>query len=264
MNHRIFNAVYCSAWNILGTAWESIHAALMARKDTPINAEELGFFGERPKMTIDQNGIANIYVDGILGNLTPMEKECGGTDYGDLAAEFGKAGAEASGIMLQVSSPGGQSAGNIETAEVFADFRGPKSAFISGLGASAGYAVAASADRITAEPSALVGSIGSILPYVDKSEAWEKAGIKADYIQSGDLKAAGAPPSLNDDERAHLQQIVLDYADQFKSHVTRFRAVPESAMQGGAYVGPRAQSLNLIDATGTFSEAYTELLARIS
>ena len=262
MDHRIYNAVYCQCWNIMPGTWESIHAALQARHETPVKANLAKLFGQRRKFQIDQNGIAHVDVMGITGNLSPMEKECGMTDYGDLIDEFEKA-RDSSGLMLTINSPGGQTAGNIEAAEAFANFNGPKAVHIRELGASAGYKIAAGADYIVADKSAIVGSVGTILAYVDRSANWEAKGFKADYITSGPLKAAGAPPSLDSEERTHLQQTVDDYASQFHNHVRRFRSVnEEEVFKAGAYVAPRAKSLNLVDAVGSYESAYNWLLAR--
>ena len=96
---------------------------------------------------------------------------------------------------------------------------------------------------------------------IDQSARWESQGIKADYITSGGLKAAGAPPSQTDDERASLQQVVNDLYGQFSDHVQRFRAVDPDELDGAAVVATRAQSLNLIDATGTYEDAYNRLIS---
>ena len=84
------------------------------------------------------------------------------------------------------------------------------------------------ADFIAAAPSAQVGSIGTILPLVDVSGAWEQRGWKPAYIthSGGDLKDATWPPSFTEAHRAHLQEMVDDHFGQFRDHVLRFRSVP--------------------------------------
>lgn len=263
MNHRIYNAVYRQPWNIEPGAWEGIHVALSQRKEMPVSEGISDLFLTRNEYKMDQNGIAHIDVQGILGELSPMEKECGGTDYGDLVSEFKQAQSEARGLMMTIGSPGGQAIKSIETAEAFADFDGPSAVFIDSMGASAGYALAAPADQIVASPSAIVGSIGTILAYVDKSKQWEAAGLKADYITSGKLKTSGMPPSNTPEERAAEQEIVDDLGAQFRAHVTRFRDIAPETMEGQAFVGARAESLNLIDQTGTFEDAYYHILSNL-
>lgn len=259
MNPTFYHALYCSPWNLDGLYWHSMHQAAQA----PGNLTLADFFVARPKMEIDQNGIAHIHVVGVLGDLAPIDEMFGDSDYGSIASELDTAKAEASGIMLHVDSPGGQATGNVELAAKVGKVSIPTAAHVSGLGCSAAYAILCGADRVTAGPSSMVGSIGTILPLLDVSGLWESMGIRPDYVTSGDLKAAGYPPAQTPEERESLQQIVDDLFAMFKGHVTRYRDVPDEAMRGQAFVGTRAKSVRLIDAVSDYDSAYRDLVKRV-
>lgn len=264
MNHRIFQEVYQRPWCITGGAWLGIHNALQNRKVEPMADGFISdLFIQRKETEIDANGVAHIDVRGILGNLSPAEKECGGTDYGDLADSIVEAANSARAIMLHCDSPGGQASGCIEVAEIVGAVKIPTAAHVSGLGCSACYKILVGADQVTASQSSEVGSIGVIYAFVDRSEQWREMGIKADYITSGDLKGAGYPPSLNDAQRAHLQETVDDLFQIFRSHVLKYRKVSDDSMRGQAFIAQRAKANNLIDRVSTADEAYSALLARV-
>lgn len=257
MKAAILEALYERPWNIEAGAWRSLHSAVSA------NLELSDFFVGRPEAEIDANGIGHVHATGVLGKHAPIAGILGDTDYDQLAEELQTVADDARAIMLHCNSPGGQAVGNEEAAEVFAGLDVPTLAFVDGICASAMFMIAVGADEIVATPSSLVGSIGCIIPFIDSEENWRAQGFKADYITSGDLKGAGFPPSLNDAQRAHLQEQVDDFFQAFRGHVLEHRLIENDAMQGQCFVAPRAASANLIDATGTQGEAYSWLLSRV-
>lgn len=260
MNHAIYNAIYCQPWNIEPSAWGSLHQSLQAGNFGDLSE----FFNGRPETVIDENGIMHSHVQGVLGNHPPIAAKLGDTSYSDLHHDFDVAQEEqVRGIMLHIDSPGGQSAGNKEIAERVSRSDIPTASHATGMCCSAAYKIGVGARQFTADSSAMVGSVGTVLALLDESRAWEMAGIAPDFIKSGDLKTAGAPPSRTPEERAHLQQTVDDYAAQFKSHVTAHRRVSDEHMQGQAYVADRAAAANMIDRTIPLSDAYSSLLAKI-
>ena len=263
MKPALYNLLYCSAWNIDGKAWHAMHMAAQSPNSLELSIND--FISPREKMEIDENGIAHIAVSGTLGvSLGVDEKLWGDSRYSSISDEVAAAKSEARGIMFHISSPGGMSVGNIETATIASASGIPTASHIEGLGCSAAYAFAAGTDRITATPSSLVGSIGTILPMLDVSGLWSSMGVKPDYITSGDLKAAGYAPSQSSEERAALQQEVDDLGAMFRAHVSKYRSVPADAMRGQAFVGTRAKSVRLIDAVSDYGSAYKSLLKRLS
>jgi ClpP class serine protease len=130
---------------------------------------------------------------------------------------------------------------------------------------SAAYFMASSSDLIVATPTAQVGSIGCIIPWVDESQAWAAAGIKSDPIvsQGSDLKSAFGGPSLTPEQRQHAQDRVDQMMAGFTSHDSAFRSLDYAKLNGGAYFGQSALDSNLVDQIGSYADAYNALAARI-
>ncbi len=118
---------------------------------------------------------------------------------------------------------------------------------------------------MVASPSALVGSIGTILPWIDKSKMWSLNGIEFDPIvnDGADLKGMMHGPSLTDDQRDFLQQHVNDLASQFQQHVSDFRELDDEVWRAGVYIGERAAGINLVDDIGGESLARDFLLSQL-
>jgi protease-4 len=130
---------------------------------------------------------------------------------------------------------------------------------------SAAYNIAASCKYIMASPSSTVGSIGCILPWVDKSKMWEDAGLKFDPItnKEGDLKGAMHGPQLTPEQREYLQEHVQQAFSMFKENVLRNRSVKPEAMRGQAFLGAQAMKHNLVDGLVNYDQAKKKMLALI-
>ena len=213
------------------------------------------------------DNIATITVSGILGQrLSWLENLCGGCDYLDISKAIDDAQvAGAQGILFVFDSPGGMAIGCPECAARIAAIEIPKIGFTDSLMASGAYYLAAGCDYLFATPSADVGSIGVIIPWIDKEKLWDKAGLKFDpiYSQGDDLKPTMYGPSLSAEQRKYLQQQVNDVAQAFHDHVSSYRALDFSQLKAGAYSGQRALDFNLIDRIGLIGDAYSELSRRI-
>lgn len=268
---HITNALYRQPWNLTSDGWLALHelyqSHLMLAKEGPQGLKLSDLVNPRPDATIDDNGIAHIHIVGTLGkHLSAIERSCGNTGYEQIEEEIEIAmGDHARGFLFHVNSPGGMAAGNVETANLISTIPVPKAAWVDELAASAAYALSAGTDFIATAPSAQVGSIGTILPLVDISGAWEQRGWKPAYIThtGGDLKDATWPPAFTDAHRAHLQEMVDEYFAQFRDHVLRHRNVEPGAMRGQTLIGRKAREANLIDHVGTMADTYAELLRRV-
>jgi signal peptide peptidase SppA len=152
-------------------------------------------------------------------------------------------------ILLDIDCPGGSVNGTPELAAAVATASRTKTvyAFSAGQMCSAAYWVASQCDAVYATPSARVGSIGVILPVVDSSEAFAKAGLKMEVFAAGKFKSAGTPgTSLTDEQKDWLQTEVEEIAADFRSAVlARGRKIPDEAMEGQTFSGRRAMRLNM-------------------
>lgn len=265
---QITNALYRQPWNITADGWLALHQIFQSRLlSESKNLELSDFVNPRPEAEIDDNGIAHIHVTGTLGrHLSNIERSCGNTGYEQIEQELEIALSDkARGFLFHVNSPGGLASGNLETAAILSAISQPKAVWIDDLAASAAYAIASGADFIAMAPSAQVGSIGTILPLVDVSAAWEQRGWKPAYIThtGGDLKDATWPPSFTETHRSHLQEMVDEYFAQFRDHVLKHRNIGPGAMRGQTFIGRKAKEANLVDHVGSYSDTYAELLRRM-
>lgn len=206
-----------------------------------------------------------------VGGFLTKGRSYFGTSTVQLRQELKQAAADptVSGILLAVESPGGTVAGTAElAAEVQAAKRKkPVWAQVQDLAASAGYWIAASADQVWAnQPTALVGSVGTILTVVDVSAAMEKDGVKVNTITTGELKPAGVfGTPFTDAQRAMLQAVVDDTQAQFDAALVSGRGLSAEQLKevkgGGIYTASRAKSLKLVDGIRTPDKTLAALAA---
>jgi ClpP class serine protease len=128
--------------------------------------------------------------------------------------------------------------------------------------ASAAYWIASQADAIYAAPSAKVGSIGVIIPFLDRSGEMAKKGLKMEIFASGKFKGVGMPgTSLTDEQRELIQGDVQEIFEDFKSAVlSRGRNIPADAMEGQTFSARTAQKYGLAN----IAKSKEALLKRIS
>jgi len=224
------------------------------------------FVNTRKPMMIDANGVAHICIEGVMAKgISKMEAICGGYDYEWLEEDLEAADAAGcKAIWLEMDTPGGSCEGLAECADMLAAMarRMPVIAWTDQTIASAGYFLASSCTKIYASQSAMVGSIGVIIGWIDCSAQWQAEGIRWDPVVSGPLKGAGMGPSLTSEQRASLQRLVDDSYALFKGNILKYRKISDEAMQGELYLAGRAETYNLIDDSElTEDEAYAKLLA---
>lgn len=181
---------------------------------------------------------------------------------------------EVRGILLHVDSPGGFVDGTDDLAREVrgAGSRKPVHAYIEDTGASAAYWVASQASRITANPTAAVGSIGVFTVVYDLSKNAEMEGVRVHVIATGPNKGAGVPGSeVTKEQLAALQEEVDGVASHFFEAVRRGRRMGQkqleavtdgrvwTASRAGEEGIPAAVDLKLVDAIGTDEDAIEAL-----
>ena len=193
--------------------------------------------------------IAVIPLVGVIGmHLSSLEKALGGADLMDFRKAWKAAEADptVSEIWMLVDSPGGAARGVEETANMVRNTVKPTTAFCD-MACSAGYYIAAAADRTLASPSATIGSIGVRIVVEDMSQAYEKAGIKVIAITSGDLKGGDERTPVTQAELDDIQSYAEELGAQFRADVLKTRTtIPAEAMRGQAFTGRKAATLGLI------------------
>lgn len=185
----------------------------------------------------------------------------------DVDAALGHSGVDA--IVLDIDSPGGLAAGMDDLAQWLRDKRGgekPIEAFVGGMAASAAYNIAASASRITMGSSALAGSIGAVIEYVDMEPVLEAMGARIVRIVSEQSPNKRLDPD-SAEGKAEMQAIVDSTGAEFIASVAAGRGVTEDAVmagfgQGLVFSTGDAIARGLADRRGTLETLIAELAGR--
>lgn len=212
--------------------------------------------------------VAIVSVEGVIDKrVSSFDLSCyGGCDLADVdEALIRAAEPDIKKVMLYVNSPGGSVTGTPETAARVAALAKTKQvhAFVDVMACSAGYYIASQARKISAAPSAIIGSIGVYMAVIDATRAMELEGIAVQMISSGKYKGIGAPwKPLAEDERAMLQEQCDAIYAAFKGAVLSARPkVKDSTMQGQWFDGTQADELQLVDELTM--QTPDEMLARL-
>jgi protease-4 len=171
-------------------------------------------------------------------------------------------------VIIHINSPGGTVAGSEELHDSLMRLKAKKPVVvvIDGLAASGGYIAAMASDRILAQQSSLVGSIGVIFQYPNFTDLLKTIGVQVESIKSTPLKASpnGLEPT-SPEARAAVESLVKDSYDWFKGLVRDRRGLDQAALDkvsdGRVFTGRQALELKLIDALGD-EKAAVEWLAK--
>jgi len=170
------------------------------------------------------------------------------------------------GVLLTVNSPGGAVPPSIEIAYAIKELQQhkPVIAYASGIMASGSYYSSIYAQKIIANPGAIVGSIGVIMESANVKELMDKIGIKTQIVKQGTYKEAGTPTrEWTTEERAELETLTRDTYTLFVHDVATARGLDEKASKSYAdahiFSSQRAKKVGLIDEIGIKSQAKTQL-----
>lgn len=174
--------------------------------------------------------------------------------------------AEVKGALIRVDSPGGSVAGTDDLARAVSAFarKKPIYAYIEDLGASAAAWVSFQATKVFANPTALVGSLGTYSVVYDMSRRAENDGIKVSVLSTGKYKGAGTPGApVTDEQIANFQQTVDDLNEHFISAVSRGRNMPKGRTRelftGEIHGATKALELGLIDGVSSYGQVFQQV-----
>ena len=166
-------------------------------------------------------------------------------------------------VMLLIESPGGQVSGTAELFDAIKAFPKPIQTYFEDTGASASYWVGIGANKVFANESAVIGSIGVKMALQDSSVRAAMMGVKVIPVTTGKMKAAGAPGTpITDEQIAYFTDLVNASFAQFKSSVMSQRGMDDSAFahmaDGRVVLAPEALERGLIDAICPFDQCLAE------
>jgi len=199
--------------------------------------------------------VAVLNIDGSIDNR--MERS-----VSESLRKLPGSGAEA--LIVRISSPGGSA---IASDKIWAALRHvseggiPVVASIGHMGASGGYYIACGADRIIAEPMAIVGSIGIYGGKIDVSGLMDKIGLREESVKThpySDAETFTRP--WTDVEKAALQEYMDDFYNRFTGVVSKATGIPQATVDssyggGRVMIGLRAFAAGLVHELGGIDDA---------
>lgn len=178
---------------------------------------------------------------------------------------------EVAAILLEVDSPGGEVTAADEIHRELTLFKASRAdrvltVLVHDMAASGGYYISVPADRIIAQPTALIGSIGVLLQTLNVQGLSEKIGVTDTTIKSGKNKDMLNPFHPADPEQIALLQESIDAMHaRFVDLVAEGRGLKKSDLKpladGRIFTAEEALKHKLIDGIGYWDEAFDETCA---
>ncbi len=160
--------------------------------------------------------------------------------------------------LIYVDSCGGEAFGCHEAFLAVKDLTKPVYAFVESIAASAGYYLAAAADKIfVSSIFSEIGSIGVMCTFYDYDGYYKQEGIEKKTLLSNysPLKNKVINDAAKGDGDEYIRRFLDPMALQFIDDVKSVRKdLSEDAQKGEIYYSPEAQSAALIDGQYTLDE----------
>jgi signal peptide peptidase SppA len=216
-------------------------------------------------------GVAVIPVRGTLVQRNGLDPESGMTGYDGIARKLADAAEDPMirAIVLQIDSPGGEVAGCFDLADQVHAARAEKPvwAILDENAASAAYALASQADRVTIPRTGAAGSIGVVCMHADFSRLLDTEGVTLTLIHAGAHKVDGNPyEPLPDAVRAEWQAELDETHRLFAELVSRGRGMTVEAVlatEAKVFTGSAARAAGLVDAVLAPEDAFQALLSAL-
>ncbi|HKQ70856.1 MAG TPA: signal peptide peptidase SppA [Polyangiaceae bacterium] len=199
---------------------------------------------------------------GVLGQRSGITERALGRTVRALTDD-----ASVKAVVLRIDSPGGSALASDLLWRALMQLRAKKPLVVSigDMAASGGYYLACTANRIIAEPTSIVGSIGVVGGKLAFGPALEQIGVHTEAIGAPGSKAAmrASYESLllpwDAGTRERVKSEMTAVYDLFLRRVAEGRGIPVETVAGAAegriFAGPVAKELHLVDEWGGIDDA---------
>jgi len=220
------------------------------------------WFRERLRSLVP--GLARLFPAGEVAVLRLHGPIVGGGRSADLTelARHLRESRRVPAVVLDIDSPGGSATASDDLFLAFQRLaaKKPVVASIRGTGASGAYLAAMAAQRLLANPTAVVGSIGVISASPRLVKLLERAGVEVSETRAGRLKGMGAPwREESPEEHDKEQQVIEAFYASFVRRVAAGRGLSEERVRelatGEVWLGEQALELGLVDEVGDLERA---------
>jgi len=171
-------------------------------------------------------------------------------------------------VVLRIDSPGGSALASDLLWHELMHLRDEKPVVVSigDMAASGGYYLASAGNRILAEQTSIVGSIGVVGGKLAVGDALEKIGVHVETIAPNPAPGAAARAAYesalsawDDPTRERVRHVMQSVYDLFLERVARGRGVTVEAVapaaEGRLFAGQAAKDLGLVDEWGGIERA---------
>jgi len=219
--------------------------------------QEFAGYQAAAQVTVTHLRTASINIEGVLTqkpDIFAMIFGGGNTTYPEISEAVLKAEANArvDNIQLNIDSPGGEVSGLFKLLETLDGIKKPITAKVSGMAASAAYAIAVKADRIIAESrGSRVGSIGTTVSIP----------VDVDTVNITSSNAPDKRPDVTTEAGKAVVRRELDAAEElFIEVVAAGRGVTADAVKqnfgrGAVFFADEAKNRGMIDEIATATVA---------
>ena len=168
-------------------------------------------------------------------------------------------------VVIRIGSPGGSALASEVMWQAARRLAAKKPVVISigGMAASGGYYLASAGDKIYADNTAVVGSIGVVGGKFVLRDLFDKLGIKTETFQRGrnaDLFSSNQP--FTDRQRTMVTSWMKQTYDQFTQRVmvTRKGKIKDidAVARGRIFIASQAKELGMVDEIGGINEAIAD------
>lgn len=167
------------------------------------------------------------------------------------------------GLIIELDSPGGEVGATKKIYDKLKELRKEKPivSYVNSMCASGCYYIVSVSDRVIAQESAILGSIGVIMIRPNIEKLLEKIGISIDVLKAGSYKDFSYPfRELTNEEKKMYEEILETAYNVFITDVSEGRKqsiqiVKEQWAEGRIFSGRKAKALQLIDDLGGETEA---------
>ncbi|MCF6150085.1 MAG: signal peptide peptidase SppA [Candidatus Kuenenia sp.] len=259
--YRIFSIFFLSCFILLVSGCSFISVSL-----GPVT-------GPLREKTVSGRGKDKILIVDISGIISDEKKTgfpalTGGVDMVARIKEeliHAKGDKDVKAVLLRINSPGGAVTASDMIYHEIMQFKKETNkivvACIMDLGASGGYYVAASADKIIAHPTTVTGSIGVIMLNLSVEGLLQKVGITDTSIKTGEHKDMGSPlKMMTEEERKIFLEILNAMYERFLFVIEENRdglsaEKIRALADGRIYSAQQALENGLIDRIGYLDDA---------
>ena len=240
---------------------------------------ELSRWGAAPGKALSapmsgQPSVAVISLVGVIQHRGDMLEMSGGTSLQRFNAALDEVAKDpdVKAVIIDIDSPGGEVSGVEESAARIATVAEGKQviAVVNTTAASAAYWLASQASEIVIAPGGEVGSIGVWDLHIDRTSAFEKAGLGVSVVSAGEHKVERFPMGLSDEARAQMQREVSEVYARFVQAVSNGRKVTLALASGETFGAGRmvtdavAVAVGMADRIGSLDRVLGELVASIT